>query len=159
MKKILNTIGAIFAFLFSGLSGGQGKIKIFGSGKFLRRYGVPLWGVLSGIFHDGFDWRDLVFLIWIPLLSVGYGEDSFLMGWLGSDWLVRGVYGILMSLPFWFFGWRRGAFAGVLLSIVYSIRAGSAGFIPGFGDILIEDAIRFAALGGLFTWNVIWREE
>jgi len=153
--KILKSVWiALFTMIF-GMSGGQGKI----GGKAPRRFGIGIFSFITAIFHDGFDWKDCTFLLLIPFLIMGYGENSFLMGWLGSEWLVRVVYGLLLSLPFFFFGWRRGAFAGILLAIAFSVHLGSFGNIAGFGDLLGEDAVRYGILGILIAFNIFFPKK
>lgn len=149
--KFLKWVGSIFSIVVSGMYGGQKK-------KSVRRYGIPFISSLTGIIKDGFDWRDLTFLLWIPLLSMGYGENSMLMGLLGDDWIVRIVYGILLSIPFFFFGWKKGFLSAILLAGAFSIKAGSLGHLSWFGDLLIEDIIRYSVLGGLLIFNLFWRD-
>ena len=145
LKWILTTLGTMIL----GMSGGQSKL----GGKATRRFGIPVFAFM-GALKDGFDWKDCSFLLLIPLLATGYGESSFLMGLVGSEWLVRILYGSLLSLPFFFYGWRRGAFAGVLLGIAFSIHAGSLGSVSWFGDFLLEDMIRYGTLGLLIAFNL-----
>ena len=79
------------------------------------------------------------------------------MGWIGSDGLVRVVYGLMLSIPFFFFGWKRGLVAAIALIGVFQVRAGSLGNISWFGDLLIEDIFRYATLGGLISFNIFKR--
>lgn len=152
--KFLKWIGTIFGTMFLGMAGGQGKT----GGKAPRRFGIPGTAFLGSL-GDGFQWRDLAFLLLIPVLIMGYGTNSALMGWLGAEWLVRAVYALLLSVPFFFFGWRRGAFAAVLLAIAFHVRAGSLGSIGWFGDILIEDMIRWGTLGVLIAFNLFIKKK
>lgn len=143
--KIIKAIFAFIGILFGGMSGGQGKI----GGKAPRRFGVP--GIASiYAFFSGLGWRSLAFLLWIPILSLGYGVDSVLGAFLGHcEPLIRAVYGVLVSIPLLVFGIRKWAIAVVLLVIAYSIHAGSLGNISWFGDILVEDIVRFSMIGCL----------
>lgn len=148
MWKKIKALITLLSVIAAGMKGGQGN-------KGLRRFGIPGISFLASL-TDGFQWRDLTFFLFIPLLIMGYGENSFLMGWLGSDSLVRVVYGLLLALPFFFFGWLRGAFAAVFMALAFSLRAGSLGNISWFGDILIEDIARYGVMGILVVYNIFW---
>ena len=145
LKQLLVAIWSIFA----GMYGGQ-------KNKSVRRIGIPGFATLSAL-TDGFDWKDLSFLLLIPLLSMGYGVDSFLTQIFGSDSLVRLVYALLLSLPFYFHGIKRGAVASVSLAVAFQIRAGSLGSVGGF-DILIEDIARYSVLGLLIAFNMFKKD-
>lgn len=85
-----------------------------------------------------------ILLLLSGVLSLGYGEDSALRKLCKTDFLTRIVYGLLLSIPFLFFGkW----YASIALPIAFSIRAGS--FKIGRYDFLYEDFIRYATLGVL----------
>jgi len=152
--KFLKWIGTIFGTMFLGMAGGQGKT----GGKAPRRFGIPGMAFLASL-GDGFQWRDLVFLLLIPVLVMGYGTNSILMAWLGVEWLVRLVYALLLSVPFFLFGWRRGVFAAVLLAIAFQVQAGSLGHVSWFGDILIEDIVRYGILGVLIAFNLFVKKD
>lgn len=132
----------------AGMAGGQKKFS-----KGVRRFGIPSIAFIGSL-TDGLDWRDFTFFLLIIPLCIGYGENSVLMGWLGSEYLVRAIYALLLSLPFFFFGLRRGLFASVLLIAAFQIHAGSLGNIDFFGDILLEDIIRYFTLGILIAYNI-----
>lgn len=147
MKELLAFLG----IMVGGMTGGQGKT----GGKAPRRFGVPViasvWALSQRI-----GWRSLAFLLWIPILSMGYGVDSQLGAILGHcEWLIRVVYAILVSLPFIVFLLWRWVVSAVLLIIAYAVRAGSIGNVPWFGDFLVEDIIRFSTLGGLVLFHGI----
>jgi len=142
MKWILTIIGIMFA----GMFGGQ-------KNKAARRFGISGLAVVMAWFSGKFKWKHLAFLLFAPILIVGYGEHSILYQWIGNDTLIRIVYGAILSLPFIVFGLRRWLFALVSLVIAFSVRAGSFGSIAGF-DILIEDIIRYGVLGILIAWNI-----
>ena len=125
-----------------GMFGGQ-------KSKGARRFGIPGLALLMGKFKK----NSLPFILLIPILIMGYGENSILMKWLGNDALVRIAYGIALSLPFLFYGIKRWLFALISLCIAFSIRAGSMGTVWGM-DILIEDMIRYGALGVLIAVNL-----
>jgi len=77
------------------------------------------------------------------LLALGYGENSFLMKVCKKDWIVRIVYGVLLSIPFLILQFW---YAPLLLACAWSIRAG--GFKIGKKyDFLYEDLIRYTTLG------------
>lgn len=143
--KTIKFILAFIGMLISGLWGGQ-------KNKGVRRFGVPLIAVGASQ-HDGFQWRDLAFLLLIPVLCLGYGENSHLMQLLGNDTLVRGVYALLLSLPFYFYGFVRGMVASCSLILAFQVRAGSLGTFAGY-DILLEDIFRYVVLASLVIFNI-----
>ena len=77
---------------------------------------------------------------------MGYGESSWLYGLTHSDTLTRLLYAILLSLPFLFWGIKRWAVCAVVLILAFQIHAGSL-FTFGTFDVLIEDIVRYGALG------------
>ncbi|HOX54632.1 MAG TPA: hypothetical protein PLC32_04215 [Candidatus Omnitrophota bacterium] len=100
--KIFNWIKAVFtalSIMIAGCLGGQ-------KNKGVRRYGIPGIAILASL-GKKFRFKHLAFLLFIPVLVMGYGENSILMNWLRSDFLVRIVYGVLLSIPFIFFTIRR----------------------------------------------------
>lgn len=146
--NIIKSILAFFGMLFSGMYGGQ-------KNKAVRRFGLPSIAIGYG-FSMGWDWRYLAFLGFIPVLVMGYGVDSVLGGFLGHiEWLIRLVYAVLLGIPFVFFGLWRWIIATILLIIAFQIHAGSLGNISWFGDILIEDIIRYSTLTGLIVFTVL----
>ncbi len=150
--KILESIkwiGTVLTTTVMGMFGGQKE-------KGVRRFGIPGLSTLIAL-SDGFQWRDLAFLLLIPTLVTGYGENSILMGWAGSDGLVRVVYALMLSIPFFFFGLKRGLIAIIALVCAFQIRAGSLGNISWFGDLLIEDVFRYLTLGGLISFSLFKR--
>lgn len=139
LKAILGFLG----ILWGGISGGQGKQL----GKAPRRFGIPLICLLIG-FPAG--------VLFVIPLSMGYGVDSVLGDWLWHiEWLIRLVFALILSLPFYFAGLWRGVWASVLLVIAFQIHAGSLGYTAGFGDWLIEDLIRYGTLGALVIFNIL----
>jgi hypothetical protein len=80
------------------------------------------------------------------------------MQFIGNEIAVRAVYAALLSLPFYFSGWRRGLFATVALVAAFQVMAGSLGKIGPF-DILIEDLVRYGVLGGLVVFNIVRRPK
>ncbi len=150
--NILRLIKAIFTALgimFAGMFGGQKQ-------KGVRRFGIPGIAILASL-GKKFRWKHLAFLLFIPVLCLGYGQDSIFMRFLHFDFLVRIVYGILLSIPFIVFGLRKWLVALVLLAVAFSIHAGSLGQIAGI-DILIEDIIRYGTLGCLIAFNIFQEE-
>lgn len=142
IKTILTIVGTTIL----GMAGGQGK-------KGMRRFGLPAFAMSVGKFSK----RTLPLILLIPLLSIGYGEGSWLMAWLGQDWLVRGVYALMLSSPFLFYGWQRWLVACIALIAMFQIHAGSLGNIGGM-DILIEDIARYLTLGVLIVF-VLFRKD
>ena len=140
--KFLKRLITIISTLILGCLGGQGK-------KSFRRFGIPGLALLMGKFKK----NSLPFILLIPILLIGYGENSLLMTWLKSEVLVRLFYGSLLSLPFLFFGIKRWLFALITLCIAFSIRAGSLGQVWGM-DILVEDLLRYGSLGVLIAVNL-----
>lgn len=139
LKSLFTTIGVMLL----GMFGGQRE-------KGARRFGI--FGLVLTI--DSFNKRTWPLILIVPILALGYGENSFLYEKLGSDWLVRFVYAFLLSLPFLFYGLRRWMCAWPLLVISFQIHAGSLGHLSWFGDILIEDILRYSTLGVLISFNL-----
>jgi len=154
--NILKAIGAFFGMLLMGMMGGQGKI----GGKNTRRWGLPAIATWFAVSWDGFQWKDLVYLLFIPILMLGYGQNSHLYNiCFSSDTITRVVYALLLALPFLFWGWIRAVIAGVSLIIAFQVHAGSLGSTSWFGDFLIEDICRYSTLALLVIGNTIWRPK
>lgn len=149
MILLLIGLGLVLVSMILGMIGGQ-------KNKAARRYGIPGTAFLVALWQ-GVGWRSLAILLFIPTLAMGYGENSLLVQWLHADWIVRVVYGLMLALPFAFFGLVRLAIAAVCLVGTFSIHAGSMGTIGGF-DLLAEDLIRYATLGALvFVLMIGWK--
>ena len=132
MWQILTVIGIVFA----GMWGGQ-------QNKWVRRYLIPLLASLYAATKKK-KWKSSFYLLLIGILSIGYGENSKLRKLLGgSDRWTRIVYGLLVSIPFLFFGtW----WACIALPLVWSIKAD--GFqITATKDWLWEDFWRYSTIG------------
>ena len=86
-------------FIALGMIGGQ---KIKG----IRRFGISGLAVTIAGIKDIKDkrlrWKYYTLAILAFILSMGYGENSFLMKVFKKDWLVRIVYGCILSVPFLF---------------------------------------------------------
>jgi hypothetical protein len=149
--KIIKAIISWFSMLIAGMYGGQ-------KNKGTRRFGIPGLALLSS-WWAGFSVKDLALLLLIPILCIGYGENSFIYGWTGNDFLTRIIYGFFLSVPFIVYGWWRFVVAAVLLPAAFSIHAGSLGYADWFGDFLVEDIIRYGVLGGLIVFNIFWRRK
>ena len=132
--------------MFMGMFGGQKK-------KGVRRFGIPGMASILGFFSKNKK-KAWIFILLIPILCMGYGENSFLMSKINSDSLVRIVYGFLLSIPFIFFGIKKWIFTAISLVIAFSVRAGSIMTIGTF-DILIEDMCRYGTLGFWIALNTI----
>ena len=156
MIKLIKNIFSGIGIIFAGMFGGQGRIGNIKTGKGIRRFGIPFLSVLTG--WSDWGWQSLFYLLFIPTLVCGYGVNSWLMGICGIEWVVRFVYAILLSLPFYGFSWKRGLIASFLLIIAFAVRAGSAGQVWGM-DILIEDICRYGTLGILVVLNNVTRKR
>lgn len=139
-------VKAIFTSISVALMGMYGGQKEKG----VRRYGIPGLSILTG------GLKGWPFLLLIPVLILGYGHNSWLMDKIGIEWVVRLAYAFLLSIPFYFFGIKRGAVALASLLVAFQIHAGSAGYVSWFGDILIEDLIRYGTLGILISFNLFF---
>lgn len=119
--------------------------------KSLRRMGVPvssfIFYLLRQIESDKKKerWKAFGFLLLIPFLMMGYGENSWLRKHMKKEWAIRLVYAVFLSLPFllWF---PKYLICLPLLIGAYQVRAGKITTIGSF-DILIEDICRGMALG------------
>lgn len=149
--KWLQIITGWIGMVLAGMVGGQ-------KNKSVRRFGLPGLAFLTAWRFDGLQWRDAAFLLIAPVLVMGYGENSHLMGWIGVEWAVRAIYAFLLAIPFVFFGWRRWLCACVLLIVAFQVQAGSLGKIGPY-DILIEDIVRYGVLTGLVAFNIIRRPK
>lgn len=115
--------------------------------KWTRRYGVPLSSAMFLYVHKKEKkWKALITGWLLVALSLGYGQNSTLFRILGGkDWLVRIVYGLIISVPFLFWGmW----YASPVLVLAYSFRAGGIKISNKY-DFLFEDFVRFTTLGTL----------
>jgi len=152
IKAIISWLGMVIL----GMMGGQGKI----GGKSTRRFGMPALATAFATWWDGFQLKDLSFLLCIPILSLGYGEHSIFYQWFWqSDTIVRIVYAILLSLPFLFYGLLRWGITVIAFIIAFQIHLGSAGDVSWFGDILIDDIIRYGAWASAVLMCVIWKKK
>lgn len=140
MWEIIIKILVVILITACGMWGGQRD-------KWVRRYLIPSLSSLYVVTKDKKKkYRASFYLLLMGILSIGYGENSKLRKLLkGSNAWTRIVYGLLVSLPFVFFGkW----WAMVVLPIAFSIRAG--GFqLPNGKDWLWEDFIRYSSIGVL----------
>ena len=142
--SVLPWIGLVLGIITLGLIGGQKE-------KGARRYGIPGLSLLASL--KNWKWKRLSFIGLIPILSLGYGENSFLMGVLGNDSFVRLAVSVALSFPFMVFGLWRWVIALLGLSAVYQVHAGSL-FTIGTFDVLIEDILRYGMLGILIVFNI-----
>lgn len=155
MLKLKNKIVGFFSTIgitILGMMGGQGKL----GGKGTRRFGIPGIAIIAGLITNGVSWKDFVFILFIPVLIMGYGSNSWLLSVFKADWIVRLVYAMLLSIPFLFYNFKRFIFAAVCLIAAFQVRAGSIGNIGWFGDILVEDIVRYSTLGVLVAYNIIF---
>lgn len=147
-----------FATMLLWMLGGQ-------INKGLRRFGVPaisLIGIYIRIISKWSKigsknwWRGWLILLYIPILSTGYGVDSCLMKIFKKDWLVRIMYGLFLALPQVLYCLIVGKYVLLLipligLPVICSIRGGSLGKVGKY-DLLIEDVLR----GFFFGQTILW---
>jgi len=148
----IKTLVLLIGTTILGMVGGQKE-------KGARRYGIPGLALIAGLVTEGVQWRDFIFLMLLPVLSMGYGEKSWLVSLVHYDWLVRLVYAGLLSLPFWFFSWKRGLISLGLLVGVFQIHAGGYHIAVWNFDILYEDIARYSALSGLIAYNIFFPKK
>lgn len=132
-------------FIVMGMWGGQKT-------KGIRRFGIPgLATTIAGI-KDIKDKKlrikRYLLLVLSFILAIGYGENSALMKVFKKDWIVRIVYGCLLSLPFLVMGVWAAPF---LLAGAWSIRAGGFKIYKDY-DFLWEDLARYTTLGSLICY-------
>lgn len=146
-----------FVIMGMGMVGGQWE-------KGVRRYGVPCLAMVKEfieMFNKDKDKKNkakfLIFGLMIPVLSMGYGVNSFYKKIFKKEWLIRLAYAITLSIPFCAYlaltgasGFKYIVCAGALIG-AWQVRAGSLGRIGSF-DILIEDIVRYFTVGRLITW-------
>ena len=145
IKSILVFLGTIFL----GMLGGQKE-------KGARRFGI--FGFALTL--DGFKKNSWPLVLLILSLVMGYGEHSFLSDKLGgADWAVRLIYALLLSVPFIFYSLKRWICAFILLVVAFQIHAGSFGHVSWFGDLLVEDLLRYGTLGGLIAFNLFIEKD
>jgi len=129
-------------FILMGMWGGQWC-------KGIRRFGIPGLATTSAGVKDIKDkkvrWKVYLLSLLSFLLALGYGENSFLMKVFKKDWLVRIVYGVLLSVPFLVL---KVWVAPLLLAGAWSIRAGGFVIYKDY-DFLWEDFLRYSTLGSL----------
>ena len=137
----MNKILVVAIITICGMIGGQGW-------KWIRRYLIPSLASLYTATKKKAKWKSFIYLILMPILSMGYGETSKLRRFLGgSDKLTRIVYGLLLSIPFWFVG--KG-YASIALPLAFLVKAGGIQITP-TKDLLFEDLIRYSTLGTLIV--------
>lgn len=127
--------------------------------KLFRPIGVTL-SILTvyGLFHNHPLWCAIPVLWYAFTLTLGYGEDSFLMKWLESEKKVRIVLGVSSALPVLFcsvltMNWLALIFIPVIVA-VECIRMGKWFSIGSF-DILPVDIFRGLALGTAISCALI----
>ena len=129
--------------------------------KGFRRFGIPgsvslavLWGVFikERAKRPKLAWSALAWLLCIPVLSMGYGVDSWLGKVFKKDLTIRVAYAIILSLPFFVFERVTGEPGWFIIPTVVSligafqVRAGSL-FQIGEFDVLVEDVVRSLTFG------------
>ena len=130
--------------------GGQKK-------KEARRFGIPVLALTFASNH--LSWKHFSLLLYVPLLSIGYGVNSWLMDWLGNETLVRVAYALLLSIPIALFGVKKWFLGTIMLVMAFQIRGGSLGHLAWFGDILIVDFIRYSVLAIVLMPMVFYKKS
>lgn len=143
-------INIIFALLITicYLIGGQLE-------KSVRRYGVPVFAGMFAIIKDEDKkfrekLRYFMLLAIIGVLSMGYGENSWLKKAFPWEWMVRFAYAFILAIVFAIAG-SSFLMCFPVLVIAFQIRAGKL-FSIGKFDFLIEDIFRALAI---FTCTLI----
>lgn len=119
--------------------------------KGVRRFGAPSFAFIYVQIRDkSKEAKQRLFYIWLlclmGILSMGYGESSFLRKVFKSDWSTRVVYSALIAGIFCLagYGWIKYLCFPVLIA-AFQVRAGKL-FSIGKFDILIEDICRALAI-------------
>ena len=119
--------------------------------KGVRRFGVPNMSILFLYLDDRKrskreKLRYLFLLLMMGVLSLGYGESSWLRKLCGGkDRVTRLMYSLALALVFVLVKPVAWFFYIPILAIAFQIRAGELGSINLFGrkfDFLIEDIVR-----------------
>lgn len=135
----------LFALLIASCYLVGGQIE-----KSVRRYGVPTFAICLAFIQDKKNefkakLRYLFLLGLIGILSMGYGEDSWIMKICkGKDWIARLIYSQLVAVIFILAGCPF-YYAIPILAGVFQVRAGKL-FSIGKFDFLIEDICRAAGI-------------
>ena len=105
---------------YMGMQGGQWI-------KGVRRFGIPGIAVTylgaMDIKDKKIRWRAYGLALLSFVLAMGYGENSFYMKIFKKDWLVRIMYGLTLSIPFWIADFTIGLYATLALPLAWSIRS------------------------------------
>lgn len=117
--------------------------------KSVRRYGVPTFSLAYAFIVDKKNrakdkMRYIWLLLMIGVLSMGYGESSWLRRYLRHDWATRAMYSFMLAIIFSVAGGNFFICLPILL-IAFQVRAGKL-FSIGKFDILIEDICRSGAI-------------
>ena len=134
-----------------GMVGGQW-------GKWLRRFGIPstaiTYNIIKDIQYKRIRWKKYFLGLLAFFLSIGYGENSILIKIFRLDWLVRIIYGILLSIPFFLVGSKYGIPAIIALPIAWSLRLGKFKIYKDY-DFLWEDFVRYGTLGCIISYTIM----
>lgn len=133
-------IHILFALLITAcyLIGGQIE-------KSVRRYGVPTFAFAYAFVADKKTrakdkMKYIWFMLMVGILSMGYGENSFLKKYLRYEWLTRAMYAFFLSIIFAIVGGNI-FICFPILAVAFQVRAGKL-FSIGKFDFLIEDICR-----------------
>lgn len=137
-------IDILFALLIMAcyLIGGQIE-------KSVRRYGVPTFAFAYAFISDKENRaKDKMKYIWLMLmcgiLSMGYGENSWLKKHLKHEWLTRFMYSFFLAVVFSIAG-GNFLICFPILAVAFQVRAGKL-FTIGKFDVLIEDICRASVI-------------
>lgn len=103
-------------------------------------------------------WLGLVVLLYIPILSIGYGVDSIFGRVFKREWAIRLAYAIVCCVPMLTITiftqqWWKLAISTLAVLGAFQVRAGTLFRIGGY-DVLIEDLVRSFVLGSAVAWSL-----
>lgn len=135
--------------MFLGMWGGQGFLAA-------RRFIMPVVAAVVGVIwhlinHQALWWTPLPLLGLMGILTIGYGEHSWIHEVFPVDWKDRLIYGFLCSIPLILTAvfcehWIVAGLCMPCLIAAFEVRAGKLGRIGSF-DILWEDIVRYLTIG------------
>ena len=139
MSYLIIKILLVVIVTIMGMVGGQMV-------KGVRRFGIPgitmSWTTYKAT-KEKPKWREYCLVLLAFILSMGYGENSWLRKLCKEDWITRIAYGLILSVPFLVLQlWV----APLVLALAWSVRAGGFKIYKDY-DFLLEDLVRYFALG------------
>lgn len=131
--------------------------------KAARRYAAPLLATTLALGYRYLRRRDkwwvgALILLYIPILSLGYGTDSWLRKVVRAEWVVRLVYALACCVPLGIIALCTGHYIRLVIAAfavvsVFQIRAGRL-FSLGNFEVLVEDLARSLVLGSSIAWSL-----